>query len=103
MRTTAVRTGLTENGPLFENTDSIFSERAENMKGQFPMAVVFIKIDSVNGEAQDSKHKKETDVLSWSWGVSNNGSAHSGSGAGAGKVSVQISPFRNGLILLRRS
>ena len=58
------------------------------------MAVdMFIKIDSVNGEAQDSKHKKEIDVLSWSWGLSNNGSAHSGSGAGAGKVSVRDLTF----------
>jgi hypothetical protein len=32
------------------------------------MAVdMFIKIDTVDGEAHDSKHKKEIDVLSWSW------------------------------------
>ena len=58
------------------------------------MAVdMFIKIDTVDGEAQDSKHKKEIDVLSWSWGLSNSGSAHSGSGAGAGKVNVQDLSF----------
>src|ERR1700675_130580 len=51
------------------------------------MAVdMFIKIDTVDGEAQDSKHKKEIDVLSWSWGLSNAGSAHSGGGAGRGKA-----------------
>ena len=36
----------------------------------------FLKIDTVDGEAQDTKYKKEIDVLSWSWG--NNGSAHVG-------------------------
>ena len=31
---------------------------------------MFMKIDTVDGEAQDTKHKKEIDVLSWSWGIS---------------------------------
>ena len=58
------------------------------------MAVdMFIKIDTVDGEAQDSKHKKEIDVLSWSWGMSNAGSAHAGGGAGAGKANVQDLSF----------
>src|ERR1700683_3610188 len=58
------------------------------------MAVdMFLKIDTVDGEAQDSKHKKEIDVLSWSWGMSNAGSAHSGGGAGAGKANVQDLSF----------
>ena len=54
---------------------------------------MFIKLDTIDGEAQDSKHKKEIDVLSWSWGMSNSGSAHSGGGAGAGKVNVQDLAF----------
>ena len=54
---------------------------------------MFMKIDSVDGEAQDSKHKKEIDVLSWSWGMNNSGSAHNGSGAGAGKVNVHDLTF----------
>ena len=54
------------------------------------MAVdMFIKIDTVDGESKDAKHKKEIDVLAWSWGLSNSGSAHTGGGAGAGKVNVQ--------------
>jgi type VI secretion system secreted protein Hcp len=32
---------------------------------------------------------KRSNVLAWSWGVSNNGSAHQGGGAGAGKVNVR--------------
>jgi len=56
-------------------------------------ADMFMKIDTVDGEAQDTKHKKEIDVLSWSWGMSNAGSAHAGGGAGAGKVNVQDLKF----------
>jgi hypothetical protein len=56
-------------------------ERPQTGKERHLMAVdIFIKIDSVDGEAQDSKHKKEIDVLSWSWGMSNAGSAYSGGG-----------------------
>jgi len=58
------------------------------------MAVdMFMKIDTVDGEAQDSKHKKQIDVLHWSWGINNTGSAHNGSGAGAGKVNVHDLTF----------
>ena len=58
------------------------------------MAVdMFMKIDTVDGEAQDTKHKREIDVLSWSWGMSNSGSAHAGGGAGAGKVNVHDLTF----------
>src|ERR1700730_4264405 len=54
------------------------------------MAVdIFLKINGVDGESADDKHKKEIDVLAWSWGMSNSGSAHVGGGAGSGKVSVQ--------------
>ena len=58
------------------------------------MAVdMFMKIDAVDGEAQDSKYKKAIDVLSWTWGMSNSGSAHVGGGAGAGKVNVHDLTF----------
>ena len=54
------------------------------------MAVdMFLKIDGVEGEARDSKHKNEIDVLSWSWGMTQSGYAHVGGGMGAGKVNVQ--------------
>ena len=53
------------------------------------MAVdMFIKINTVDGEAQDPKHKKEIDVLSWLRGMSNSGSAFVGGGTGGGKVNV---------------
>ena len=58
------------------------------------MAVdMFIKIKGIDGESADSKHKKELDVLAWSWGASQSGSSHTGGGSGAGKVNVQDLSF----------
>ena len=54
------------------------------------MAVdMFLKLDGIDGEAQDDKHAKEIDVLAWSWGASQAGTTHMGSGSGSGKVAVQ--------------
>jgi type VI secretion system secreted protein Hcp len=54
------------------------------------MAVnVFLKLNGIDGESADSKHKGEIDIESFSWGASNSGSAAHGGGAGAGKVSMQ--------------
>lgn len=47
----------------------------------------FLKIDKIEGEATDSKHAKEIDVLSWSFGESNPVQIGTG-GLGAGKVSM---------------
>lgn len=50
---------------------------------------MFIKIDGIRGESNDSKHKDEIDVLAWSWGMSQPAAAtHSGGGT-AGKVSFK--------------
>ena len=35
----------------------------------------FLKIDGIEGESKDSKHAKEIDLLSWSWGASQTGSS----------------------------
>jgi type VI secretion system secreted protein Hcp len=48
----------------------------------------FLKIDGIEGESTDSKHKNEIDLLSWSWGEVNSGSHAGGGGGGAGKVSM---------------
>lgn len=54
------------------------------------MAVdMFLKIDSIKGESEDSKHKGEIDVLSWNWGVTQTGTTHAGTGGGAGKANFQ--------------
>ena len=49
----------------------------------------FLKIDGIEGESTDDKHKGEIDVLSWSWGASNPTTVSSGGGGTAGKVSMQ--------------
>jgi type VI secretion system secreted protein Hcp len=49
----------------------------------------FLKIEGVQGESTDDKHKNEIDVESWSWGESNAGTFSTGGGGGAGKVSMQ--------------
>ena len=50
----------------------------------------FIKFEgpAIKGESLDKTHKEEIDVLTWSWGVTNDGNTHMGGGGGAGKVSV---------------
>jgi type VI secretion system secreted protein Hcp len=53
----------------------------------------FLKIDGVDGEATDSKHKNEIDVESWSWGETNSGSHSFGGGGGAGKVQMNDISF----------
>ncbi len=49
----------------------------------------FLKIDGIDGESTDSKHKGEIDIESWSWGETQSGSHSSGGGGGSGKVSMQ--------------
>jgi type VI secretion system secreted protein Hcp len=49
----------------------------------------FLKIDGIQGEAQDHKHKNEIMVESWSFGETNAGTMSTGGGGGAGKVSMQ--------------
>lgn len=49
----------------------------------------FLKIDGIEGESADQKHKGEIDVQSWSWGETNAGTHSSGGGGGAGRVSMQ--------------
>jgi type VI secretion system secreted protein Hcp len=49
----------------------------------------FLKIDGVPGESNDSKHKGEIDILSYSFGASQTGSFAYGGGGGSGKVQFQ--------------
>jgi len=51
----------------------------------------FIKLGDIKGEASDSKHKGEIEVLSFHWGVSNTGGFAFGGGGGTGKA--QVSDF----------
>jgi type VI secretion system secreted protein Hcp len=49
----------------------------------------FLKIDGIEGESSDAKHKGEIDLDSWSWSESQSGSHAAGGGGGAGKVSMK--------------
>jgi type VI secretion system secreted protein Hcp len=55
------------------------------------MALVdyFLKIDGIEGESQDSKHKGEIEIESWSFGGTQGGTFGSSGGGGAGKVAMQ--------------
>lgn len=53
----------------------------------------FLKLEGIEGESQDSKHKAEIDLESWSWGETNAGSHAYGSGGGAGKVDMHDFSF----------
>jgi type VI secretion system secreted protein Hcp len=49
----------------------------------------FLKIDGIQGESQDDKHKNEIQLQSWSFGAAQSGSFAAGGGGGAGKVQMQ--------------
>lgn len=59
------------------------------------MAVdMFLKLDGIEGESRDAKHKNEIDVESFSWGATAPvGTAPGGTGGATGKVSVQDFSF----------
>ena len=49
----------------------------------------FLKIDGIDGESTDARHKGEIDVESWSWGEAQAHPAGTGGGGGgAGKVTM---------------
>ena len=49
----------------------------------------FLKIDGVDGESTEDGHVGEIEILSWSWGETNDSARATGGGGGAGKVSLQ--------------
>ena len=53
----------------------------------------FLKLDGIDGESQDAKHKGEIDVLGYSFGATNSGSGSFAGGSGAGKVQMQDFSF----------
>jgi len=52
----------------------------------------FLKLEGIDGESSDDKHKGEIDVQSWSWAEAQAGHAQTASGLGAGKVKME--PFQ---------
>jgi type VI secretion system secreted protein Hcp len=49
----------------------------------------FLKLDGVDAESTDDKHKGAIELESFSWGETQSGTAGRGGGAGAGKVQPQ--------------
>lgn len=49
----------------------------------------FLKLDGIDGESVDDKHKSWIQLLSWSWGGSQTSSVSGTGGSGAGKASLQ--------------
>lgn len=49
----------------------------------------FLKIDGIDGESVDDKHKGEIEISSFSWGVTQTSTHGAGGGGGAGKASFQ--------------
>lgn len=49
---------------------------------------MYLKLDGVDGEAKDTKHTSEMEIMSFSFGVSNQGSGAIGVGSGASKARV---------------
>ncbi len=53
----------------------------------------FLKLDGIDGESTDDKHKKEIDLEHFSWGARNHGTAGKGGGLGGGKVQMDDFTF----------
>jgi type VI secretion system secreted protein Hcp len=49
---------------------------------------MFLKLGDIKGESKDSVHKKEIDIHTLHWGMTQSGSMHQGGGGGTGKVSI---------------
>jgi type VI secretion system secreted protein Hcp len=56
----------------------------------------FLKIEGVEGESSDAKHKGEIDLHSWSWAEHQEGAHAAGGGGGAGKVHMDDFHFTMG-------
>ena len=49
----------------------------------------YLKIDGVQGESMDDKHKNEIELISVNWGAMQSGTASYGGGSGGGRVNMQ--------------
>jgi len=74
-----------------------FTIIASTASQAFAASDYFLKIEGVDGESKDDKHKNEIEIESWSFGASQSGSMAAGGGGGAGKVSMQDFTFTKSL------
>jgi type VI secretion system secreted protein Hcp len=56
-------------------------------------ADMFLKIDGIDGESQDAKHKGEIEIESFSWGASRPGTGGTGGGGTTGRVTMDDFSF----------
>src|SRR5258708_8889413 len=56
----------------------------------------FLKVDGIDGESTDDKHKNEIEVLSFHWGVSQ---PRSGSASSAGSLTAERANFDNFVVI----
>ncbi|WP_416048475.1 Hcp family type VI secretion system effector [Cupriavidus basilensis] len=56
---------------------------------------IFLKINGIDGESQDTSHKNEVEVLAWEWSIEQQSTMHAGSGGGAGKATVSDMTFEH--------
>lgn len=49
----------------------------------------FLKLEGIDGESADHKHKGEIELESWSFGATQTGAHGAGGGGGSGKVAMQ--------------
>lgn len=54
---------------------------------------IFLKLTGISGEAQDTSHKNEIEVIRWEWSIRQQSTMHAGSGGGAGKATVNDLTF----------
>jgi type VI secretion system secreted protein Hcp len=66
---------------------------ASHAVGMGSHADMFLKIEGVDAESTDNKHKGEIEILSFSWGAAQPGSAGHGGGSGIGKVQIHDFSF----------
>ena len=56
---------------------------------------IYLKLDGIEGESQDSAHKNEIEVLAFEWRALQESAMHAGSGGGAGKATVEDLEFEH--------
>jgi type VI secretion system secreted protein Hcp len=78
---------------ISEMQDEDWSEMEATLRDKDNPAPIdgFVKMDGVDGESQDSKHKNEIEILGWKHSILQKGTFGTGSGGGAG-VSFHL-PF----------
>jgi type VI secretion system secreted protein Hcp len=54
---------------------------------------IFIKIEGIDGESQDTAHLNEIDVIGWRWKIAQQSAMQTGSGRGAAKATVSDLEF----------